>query len=56
MTRAEDKLRENHTFMDYEQWKAVLDDSGLVLKLVYPREGSLMEVFGQKLYVAGRRK
>lgn len=57
MSDTEDVREEqNQTFMDYEQWKAVLEDSGLVLRLVYPREDSPMEVFGQKLYIAGRRK
>ncbi|MBQ7433953.1 MAG: amino acid adenylation domain-containing protein [Lachnospiraceae bacterium] len=57
MSDTEDiREEENQTFMDHEQWKRVLEESGLQLMQVYPESDSPMEVFGQKLYIAGRRK
>lgn len=57
MSDTEDvREEENQTFMDHEQWKEVLENSGFDLIQVYPRQDSPMEVFGQKLYIAGRRK
>ena len=46
----------NQTFMDHEQWQQVLADVGLRLEKTYPSEDSPMDMFGQKLYIAGRAK
>lgn len=57
MSDTEDvREEENQTFMDDGQWKAALEASDLDLKQVYPAQDSPMEIFGQKLYIAGRRK
>lgn len=57
MSDTEDvREEENQTFMDHEQWKAALEYSNFDLIQVYPRQDSPMEIFGQKLYIAGKRK
>ena len=56
MSDTEDiREEENKTFMDHEEWKEILKDSDLDLLQVYPKQDSPMEVFGQKLYIAGKR-